>query len=87
MDRHLLIVLDHFEFRMIHAKPFAAQPRFAKNDQPLTGRDHFLHVMQIEPAADERLAERVRVRFLQCRFENLFPAAEAAQRRLDHLAA
>src|SRR5439155_4401611 len=54
---------------------------------PLTGCDHFLHVMQIEPAADERLAERVRIRLLQCRFENLFPAAKPAQRSLRDLAA
>src|SRR6266446_4009347 len=72
---------------MIHANAVASQPRFAKNDQPLTRSDHFLHVMQIEPAADERLAERIRIRLVQCRFENLFPPAKPAQRSLDHLAA
>src|SRR5438552_6453625 len=72
---------------MIHANAVASQPRFAKNDQALTRGDHFLHVMQIEPAADERLAERIRIRLVPWRFENLFPAATPAQRSLDHLAA
>ena len=76
MDRDLFVVLDHFEFRMLHAKALPAQPRFAEDDQPLPGRDHLLHVMQIEPAENQRLAERVRVRLLQCRLENFLPTAE-----------
>ncbi len=87
MNRFLLVVLDHFKLRMLHANALPAQPRLSENDQALAGRDHFLHVVQIEPAQHERLAERVRVRFLQGRFEDLLPAAETPQRRLRHLAA
>ncbi len=64
MDRFLLVVLDHFKFRMIHANPTSAQPGLAKDNKLLTGGDHFLHVMQVEPAADQGLAQRVRIRFL-----------------------
>jgi len=42
--------------------------------------------MQIEPATDERLTERVCVRFLQCRFENFLPTAEATERRFNYFA-
>ena len=45
MDRYLFIVLDHLEFRMIHAHSFSAQSRFAKNNDPLTSGDHLLYVM------------------------------------------
>src|SRR4030095_9118407 len=56
-DRYLLIVLDHLKFRMIHANSFSTQTRPAENNDALTCGDHFLHVMQIEPAAYERLTQ------------------------------
>ena len=86
MDRSLLVVLNHFELGMIHANPLPAQSRLAENDELLAGSDHFLDVMQIEPATDQRLTERVCVQFLQCRLENLFPTTETPKRRLDHFA-
>src|SRR3982074_954648 len=46
MDRHLLVVLDHFKLGMLDADAFAAEARLAEYDQPLSSRDHFLHVMQ-----------------------------------------
>src|SRR5260370_15595681 len=64
MDRFLFVVFDHFELGMIHANTRPAQSRLAKNDELLAGGDHFLDIMQIEPATDERLAQRVRIRFL-----------------------
>src|SRR5215831_8140145 len=87
MDRYLFIVLDHFEFRMIHTNSFSTETRLAENNDALTSCDHFLDVMQIEPAAHERLTQRIRLRFLQRRFEDFFPAAKPAQRRFDHLSA
>src|ERR1700693_2319146 len=64
MDRLLLVVLDQLELGMIHANALPAQSRFAENDELLSGLDHFLDVMQIEPATDERLAQGVRIRLL-----------------------
>src|ERR1700730_1794115 len=87
MDRYLLVVLDHLELRVIHANALAAQARFSEYDQLLSGRDHFLHVMQVEPAQRERLAQCIRIRFFQRRFEDFFPTAETPQLRFDHLAA
>src|ERR1051326_4707874 len=72
---------------MIHANAFAANPRFAEDDQLLTGGDHFLDVMQIEPAAEERLAQRVGIRLLQGCLENFLPATEATNRGFNHFAA
>src|SRR5205823_3221942 len=69
------------------ANPLPAQPRFAKDDQALPGRDHLLHVMQVEPAAHERFAQRVRARLLQCRFKDFFPSAKPAHRRFNYLTA
>ena len=84
MDRNLLVVFDHLEFRMLHAEALSPQARFAEDDQSLSGQNHFLDVMQIEPAQDERLAQGVRFAFLQGRFKNPLPAAEAVKARLDH---
>jgi hypothetical protein len=42
--------------------------------------------MQIEPATDERLTQRIRLRFLQRRLKDFFPAAKPAHRCFDHLA-
>src|SRR4030095_4485400 len=85
MDRNLLIVLDHFKLWMIHANSFSAQTRPAENNDALTRGDHFLHVMQIEPAAHERLTQGIRLRFFECRFKDFFPAAKPAQRGFDQL--
>src|SRR6476659_7384154 len=87
MDRYLFIVLDHLKLRMIHANSFSTQTRLAENNDALTRGNHFLHVMQIEPATHERLTQRIRLRFLQCRFKDFLPAAKPAHRRLDHLPA
>src|SRR5438874_5349376 len=57
-----------------------------EDDEPLSGRDYFLDVMQIEPATGERLAERVRATFFQHGFKN-FASAETHQSGLCHLAA
>src|SRR4029077_17139107 len=83
MDRYLFIVLDHLKLWMIHANSFSTQTRPAENNDALTCGDHFLHVMQIEPAAYERLTQRIRPRFLQRRFEDFLPAAKPPQRRFD----
>src|SRR5690242_15325053 len=72
---------------MIHAHSFSTQPRPAENNNALTCGNHFLHVMQIEPAAYEWLTQRIRLRFLQRRFEDFLPAAKPPQRRFDHLSA
>src|SRR5450631_571408 len=72
---------------MLHAKTLAAQTWLAEDNQPLTGGDHLLHVMQIEPTQGDRLAQRAGVRFLQRRFEDFLPAAETAQRSLGHFTA
>ena len=87
MDRYLFIVLDHLKLRMIHANSFSTQTRLAENNDALAGGDHFLHVMQIEPAAYQRLTQRIRLRFLQRGFKDFLPAAKSAQRRFDHLSA
>src|SRR5262249_40539311 len=68
---------------MIHAKPLAAQFRLAEHDELLIGGNHFLDVIQIEPAKDQRLTEGIRVRFLQSRLE-YSSAAEATKRCLDY---
>ena len=77
MNRDFLVVLDHLKFRMFHAKALTAQTRLAENDQTLAGQDHFLDVMQIEPAQHERLAEGVRVAFLQGDFEDFFASGRS----------
>src|SRR5262249_43646421 len=63
MDRYLFVVLDHLKLGMIHANSFSAQTRPTENNDALTRGDHFLHVMQIEPAAYERLTQRIWLRF------------------------
>src|SRR6202011_4900115 len=87
VDRLLLVALDHFKLGMIHANAFAAKLRLAKNDQLLAGGDHFLDVMQIEPATDQRLAQRVHVWFLHRRLEDFFPTAKSPQRSFEYFAA
>jgi hypothetical protein len=72
---------------MLHADSVTPQTRLAKNHQPLTGHDHFLDVMKIEPAQDERLAQRMGAVFLQSRLENLAAAAEVIEPRFDYFAA
>src|SRR5579864_5307377 len=85
MNQFVRIVFDHFELGMIHAESFSPQPWLAEHDQLLVGRDHFLNVMQIEPAKNELLAERVRIRLLQRGLKNP-SAAKPPERSLDHLA-
>src|SRR5437870_13879342 len=80
MDRYLFIVLDHLKLRMIHANSFSTQTRPPENNDALTCGDHFLHVMQIKPAAYERLTQRIRLRFLYRRFEDFLPATKTAHR-------
>src|SRR5260370_26295655 len=64
MDRSLLVVLNHFEFGMIHANPLPAQSRLPENDEVRAGSDHVLDVMQLQPATEQRLTERVCVQLL-----------------------
>src|SRR5262245_24555809 len=87
MHRYLFIVLDDFKLRMIHANSFSTQTRPPENHDALTRGDHFLHVMQIEPATYEWLTQGSRLRFLQRRLKDFFPAAKPAQRCFDHLPA
>src|SRR4249919_248249 len=87
MNRYLFIVLNHLKLRMIHANSFSTQTRSAENNDALTCSDHFLYVMQIEPAACERLTQRIRLRLLQRRFKDFLPAAKPPERCVDHLAA
>jgi hypothetical protein len=72
---------------MFHAEARAALAWFAENDQPLSGQNHFLNVMEIEPAQNERLAQGMRIAFLQSRFKDPLPAAEAIEARLNHFTA
>src|SRR5436309_14404592 len=72
---------------MIHANPFCAQTRLSKNNQALPGHNHLLHVMQVEPSADQRLTESDCLRFLKRRFKNFLPSAKTTQRSFDYLAA
>ncbi len=76
VNGHLVIVLDHLEFGMLHAEPLSAEARLSENDQALSARNHLLDVVQVEPAQNERLAEGVRIRFFQSRLEDFLPAAE-----------
>src|SRR4051794_22046814 len=88
MNRSLgFIIINDFELRMIHAHPFAAQTRFAEHDQLLASGDHLLDVMEIEPSADQRLAQRGGVTLLEGRFENLLPTAKASYLSFDDFAA
>src|SRR4051794_7417319 len=87
MDRYLFIVLDHLKLRMIHANSLSAQTRFAEYNDALTSGDHFLHVMQIEPATYKRLTQRIRLRFLERRFKDFLPAAKPPQRCVNYLSA
>src|ERR1043166_7349173 len=64
MDRNFFIVLDHLKLRMVHTNSVSTQTRPAENNNALTRGDHFLHVMQMEPPAYERLAQGIRLRFL-----------------------
>jgi len=63
------------------------QTRPAENNDALTLWRSFFARNQIEPAAYERLTQRIRLRFLQRRFKDFLPAAKPAQRRFDHLSA
>ncbi len=87
VNREFVVVFDHLELWMFHANALTAQSRLPEDDQSLTGRDHLLHIVKIEPAEHERLAERIRIRLLQSRLENLLPAAEASHRGLRYFAA
>jgi len=72
---------------MFHAEPLPAPARFAEDDQTLAGQNHFLDVVEIEPAQNEGLAEGVRIAFLQGRFEDSLAAAKMIEARLDYFAA
>src|SRR5438874_8420489 len=76
MNRNFIIILDHLKFRVIDTYSFAAQTRLAEHHELLTGRDHLSHIVQVEPTADQRLAQCVRVCLLQGRFKNLLPTSE-----------
>ena len=86
MNQNLVVVFDYLKFWMIDEQTRAFALDATEHNQPLPGRNYLLDVMQIEPAAGERLAERVRATFLQHRFKNSAPA-ETHQSRLCDLAA
>src|SRR5947208_15053344 len=50
MDRSLLVVLNHYEFGMIHANSLPAQSRLAENVECLSASDHSLDVIRLEPS-------------------------------------
>ena len=87
MNRDLVVRLHDLEFGVIQANTFAAQPGFPKDHQLLPGGDHFLDVVQIEPAADQRLAQGIGIGLLQSDFEDFLPAAKSPELRIDHFAA
>src|SRR5947209_17672994 len=87
MDRDLIVVFDHLKFRVLQAKPMAAQPWLSENDHTLAGRDHLLDIVKVEPAQDQWLTKRVRIPLLDCRLEDFFPTAKPDQPCLDYLAA
>src|SRR5580698_10309257 len=70
---------------MVHANSLAAKLRLPKDDELLAGGDHFLDVMQIEPATDQRLAQRVRVCLLQRGLKDFLPAAKPPKRSFNDL--
>src|SRR5947209_7024302 len=84
VNRFFGVVFDHFKFGMVHAKSLAPKSRLAVNDELLVNGDHFLDVIQIEPAKNERLAERIRVRLLQGRLKNS-STSKAAERRFGYV--
>src|SRR5947207_8483083 len=86
MNQNLFVVFDYLKFWMIDEQTRAFALDATEHNQPLPGRNHLLDVMQIKPAAGERLAERVRATFLQHRFKDFAPA-ETHQSRLCYLAA
>src|SRR5438094_108477 len=86
MNQNLVVVFDYLKFWMIDEQTRAFALDATEHNQPLPGRNHLLDVMQIKPAAGERLAERVRATFLQQRFKDFAPA-ETHQSRLCDLAA
>src|SRR6187399_2384712 len=53
MNRELIVIFDHLKFWMFHADALTAKTRLPENDESLTGRDHLLDVVQIEPAEHE----------------------------------
>jgi hypothetical protein len=71
---------------VFHTETLTAQARLTEDNEPLSAQNHLLHVMEVEPSQDERLAEGVCVSLLQGGFENLFPTAKAEKTRLDHFA-
>src|SRR5207248_2535264 len=86
MNQNLFVVFDYLKLWMIDEQTRAFALDATEHNQPLPGRNHLLDVMQIKPAAGERLAERMRATFLQHRLKN-FASAEAHQSRLDDIAA
>ena len=82
MNRDFVVVFDHLKLRMLHAEPLPTLTRLPENDQPLSGQNHLLNVMKIEPAQNERLAEGVRIVFLQRRLEDLLPRPKRLNRVL-----
>src|SRR5262249_23684090 len=87
MNRNLLVVFNHFKLRMLHADPLSPLSWFSKNDQALTGKNHFLHVMRIKPAEHKRLTQSVRLIFLESCLEDLFAASKAKQTGFCYFAA
>src|SRR5205809_7932039 len=47
MDRFLLVVLNHFKFRMIHANSVSKEPQLADDGEMVCSCDHTLIIVQI----------------------------------------
>src|SRR5438045_9655597 len=53
MDRLLLVVLNHFKFRMIHANSVYPQPRLPEEDEVLSSRDDCPDEVHLNPSTDQ----------------------------------
>ncbi len=82
-----LVALDDFEFGMIDVELPDSLLRLAEDDEALAGRDHFLHMPDIEPAQDEPRAERGGAFFFQRDLDHCAASADAFHRELLHDAA
>src|SRR5207244_12062074 len=85
MNRNFFVVFDYLKFRMIDEQTRAFAFAATEHNQALPGSNHLLDIMQIEPAAGKRLAQRMRAIFVQHRFENFTPP-ETTPSRLYGLA-
>src|ERR1043165_1792282 len=70
---------------MVHANSASPQTWFTENNETLSGRDDFLHIMEVEPTQQERLAQGIGVNFLQRSFKDFLPTSEPTKLGLSYL--